>query len=229
MAQETINTQFDFSGFNTLKKDLREATALYQQMVASGQASAEQIKQQASRVAQLKDNIDDANDAVKAMTGAGQFQAFGRAISAAAGGFTALQGAITLAGGETKDFQETMVKLQAALAISQGISQLEDLGNAFGNIKRVAVNAFTAIRAAIGSTGIGLLVVALGSIVVYWDRITEAMFGVSAEQKEINRLTGVNLKQEEEKLSLVEDQEELLKCRRAPRSKSTGSPKLMAT
>lgn len=211
MAQDTINTQFDFSGFNTLKKDLREATVLYQQMVASGQATAEQIKEQASRVAQLKDNIDDANDAVKAMTGAGQFQAFGRAISAAAGGFTALQGAITLAGGETKDFQETMVKLQAALAISQGISQLEDLGNAFGNVKRVAVNAFTAIKTAIGSTGIGLLVVALGAIVAYWDEIKAAVSGVSEEQNNLNRETAQNLKLNQDNLDALEGSEETLK------------------
>ena len=135
MAQDTINTQFDFSGFNTLKKDLRDATILYQQMVASGAATAEQIKQQAARVAELKDKIDDTNDAVKAMTGAGQFQAFGRAISAAAGGFAALQGTIALVGGESEDLQKTMVKLQAALSISQGLSQLEDKQQPFGEIK----------------------------------------------------------------------------------------------
>ncbi len=121
---ESVDTQFNFSGFNTLKKDLRDATILYQQMVASGKASAEQIKQQAARVAELKDKIDDTNDAVKAMTGAGQFQAFGRAISAAAGGFAALQGTIALVGGESEDLQKTMVKLQAALSISQCLSQL---------------------------------------------------------------------------------------------------------
>ena len=211
MSQDTINTQFDFSGFNTLKKDLREATVLYQQMVASGQATADQIKQQAGRVAELKDKIDDTNDAVKAMTGAGQFQAFGRAISAAAGGFTALQGAITLAGGETKDLQETMVKLQAALAISQGISQLEDLGNAFSNVKRVAVNAFTAIKTAIGSTGIGLLVVALGAIVAYWDEIKAAVSGVSEEQNNLNRETAQNLKLNQDNLEAIEGSEEVLK------------------
>ena len=211
MAQDTINTQFDFSGFNTLKKDLREATVLYQQMVASGQASAEQIKQQAARVAELKDKIDDTNDAVRAMTGAGQFQAFGRAISAAAGGFAALQGTIALVGGESEDLQKTMVKLQAALSISQGLSQLEDLGNAFGNLKKVAVNAFTAIKTAIGSTGIGLLVVALGAIVAYWEEITELVSGVSAEQKQLNAETAANLDLNQKNLAALEENENVLK------------------
>jgi len=211
MAQDTINTQFDFSGFNTLKKDLRDATILYQQMVASGAATAEQIKQQAARVAELKDKIDDTNDAVKAMTGAGQFQAFGRAISAAAGGFAALQGTIALVGGESEDLQKTMVKLQAALSISQGLSQLEDLGNAFGNLKKVAVNAFNAIKTAIGSTGIGLLVVALGAIVVYWEDIKELVSGVSAEQKQLNAETAANLELNQENLAALEENENVLK------------------
>lgn len=208
---ESVDTQFNFSGFNTLKKDLRDATILYQQMVASGKASAEQIKQQAARVAELKDKIDDTNDAVKAMTGAGQFQAFGRAISAAAGGFAALQGTIALVGGESEDLQKTMVKLQAALSISQGLSQLEDLGNAFGNLKKVAVNAFNAIKTAIGSTGIGLLVVALGAIVAYWDDITELVSGVSAEQKQLNAETEANLNLNQKNLAVLEENENVLK------------------
>jgi len=208
---DSVDTQFNFSGFNTLKKDLKEATVLYQQMVASGQATAEQIQQQAARVAELRDQIDDTNDAVKAMTGAGQFQAFGRSISAVAGGFAALQGTIALVGGESEDLQKTMVKLQAALSVSQGLSQLEDLGNAFGNLKKVAVNAFNAIKTAIGSTGIGLLVVALGAIVVYWEDIKELVSGVSAEQKQLNAETAENLELNEENLSALEENENVLK------------------
>ena len=208
---ETVNTQFDFSGFNTLKKDLREATNLYQQMVASGQASAEQIKAQAGRVAELKDRVDDANDAVKALTGAGQFRAFGAAVTAVAGGFSAVQGAIALAGGESEDFQKTMVKLQAAMSVTQGLSQLEDLGNAFGNLKKVAVNAFNGIKAAIGSTGIGLLVIALGTIVAYWDDIKEAVSGVSEEQAQLNAETAENLALNEKNLEAIEANENVLK------------------
>jgi hypothetical protein len=186
MAEQTNTIEFEFKGAKTLKQELREANTLLQQMVASGKASEEQIAAQTAKVAGLKDSIDDTNDAVGALTGAGKFQAFGKSISAVAGGFSALSGAVALAGGESEDLQKTMVKLQAALAISQGLSQIEDLGNAFGNVKKVAGTAFDTIKSAgskafgslksaIISTGIGALVVGLGLVVANFDAIKTAI------------------------------------------------------
>lgn len=182
MAQETFNTQFNFQGFNTLKKDLREATELYQKMLASGKATTAELELQAQKVAKLKDKIDDANDATRALTGAGRIQAFGRAITAVSGGFTALQGAIALSGVESEELQKTMVKLQAAMALTQGLSQLEDFGNAMKNAARatglqtVAMRLYTfvtnganlatkAFRATLVSLGAGAIIVGLGLLV----------------------------------------------------------------
>jgi hypothetical protein len=104
-----------------------------------------------------------------------------------ANGFQAAQGAMALFGNESKDFEKTMIKLQGAMALTQG---LEGLGKVqqqftaiFTDIASGAKKAFAAIRAGIGSTGIGLIVVALGSIVAYWDEIKTAIMGVSEETK----------------------------------------------
>jgi hypothetical protein len=69
---------------------------------------------------------------------------------------------------------------------------LEDAGRSFTQLKAVAINAFNGIKAAIGSTGIGLLVIALGAIYTYWDDIKEAVSGVSEEQKQLNALSNKN-------------------------------------
>jgi len=209
MATEKL--QFSVEGFSTLKGQIREATVEYQQLLTTASATPDQIKAAAARVAELKDQLDDANDAVSALTGAGKIQAFGKGISAIAGGFSAVQGAIALAGGEGKEFEKTMVKLQGAMALAQGLSQLEDLGNAFGNMKKVAVDAFQSIKVAIGSTGIGLLLVALGAIVVYWEDIKELVGGVSEEQKALNKETAANLDLQEKNLSAISEQENILK------------------
>ena len=186
MADETNVIELEFKGAKTLKQELREANELLQKMVASGKATEAQIQAQTARVAELKDTIDDTNDSVGALTGAGKFAAFGKSVSAVAGGFTALSGAVALAGGESEDLQKTMVKLQAALSISQGLSQLEDLGNAFGNIKKVAGSAFDTVKnvgskafgslkSAIISTGIGALVVALGLLIANFETVKKVI------------------------------------------------------
>jgi len=202
MANDNIDTQFNFTGFTTLKKDLREAVQLYQQMLQSGTATTEQIEAQARVVADLKDRIDDANDATAALTGAGRIQAMGRAVTAVAGGFTALQGVIALVGNESEDLQRTMVKLQAALSISAGLSQLEDLGNAMKNAARatglttIAMQAYTfvtngatlatkALRAALVTTGAGAILVGLGLIAA---KLLEMYEGSKKTNEEIKKL-----------------------------------------
>jgi DNA repair exonuclease SbcCD ATPase subunit len=133
-----------------------------QKMVSLFGEASPQVAAAAQKAAELKDQIDDANDAVSAFTGAGKFQAIGKAIQGVAGGFTAIQGAMGLLGSESQDLQKTLVKVQSALALTQGLAALEDVGRAFKTLKSVAVDSFNGIKAAIGSTGVGLLIVAIG-------------------------------------------------------------------
>jgi hypothetical protein len=118
---------------------------------------------------------------------------------------------MALVGSESEDVQKSLLKVQGALALSQGLSQIGDLGKAFDELKIVAVNAFRSIKAAIGSTGIGLLVVALGTIVAYWDDIKAAVSGVSEEQNKLNKASSDNLKTQQDKLKAIGDQDNILK------------------
>ena len=207
MAEITFNA----TGFSSLKAQIREATLEYQALLQNIEATPEAVAAAASKVADLKDQIDDANDAVNALTGAGKIQAFTKGLSSVAGGFTAIQGAITLAGGGAKEFEQTMLKLQGALALTQGLAALEDLPNAFKNIKTAGVGAFQAIKAAIGATGIGLLVIALGTIVAFWDDIKGAVSGVTSEQKALNKATEDNLAVQTEQLATLNASDNILK------------------
>lgn len=165
----------------TFKSELLEAKKAYENLVLT-QAPTDQINAAAQAVANLRDESDDANDSVNALTGAGKFQAVTKSIAAVAGGFTAIQGAIGLAGGESEDFQKTIAKVQSAMALTQGLTALEDVGNSFKNVGKIGSDAFkslgknadgtfSAMKAGLKGLGIGLIVAALVLVIDNFEKI----------------------------------------------------------
>jgi PAS domain-containing protein len=128
-----------------------------------------------------------------------------------ASGFSAVQGAMGLFGSESEAVEKTLLKVQSAMALSQGLQALGESMDSFKQLKAVAVNAMNAIKTAIGSTGIGLLVIALGTIYTYWDDIKEAVSGVSEEQRKLNALTHQNFETSKEELKTLNNQDNILK------------------
>jgi hypothetical protein len=205
-----VNTNAGES-LGSLKKQLREAQAEVAALSEKFGATSQQAVNAAKRAAGLKDAIGDAKALTDSFNPDAKFTALSKTIGIAAGGFSALQGAIALVGNESEDVAKNLQKVQGALALSQGISQIGELGDAFNNMKAVAVNAFKAIKGAIGSTGIGLLVVALGTIVANWDKIKSAVNGVSKEQEQLNAKTKANVDAQKKKLDSITGQENILK------------------
>jgi len=189
-TEVNVRINVDAKGADTsvgsIKKQLREATAdLIAMRDKFGDTSTEAV-QAAKRVAELKDNIGDAKAMSEAFNPDAKFKALGSALQGVAGGFAAVQGAQALFGAESEAVAQTLAKVQGAMALSQGINSILEAKDSFKNLKVVAVDAFKGIKTAIGSTGIGLLVVALGALVAYWDDITAAIGRTSEKQKALN-------------------------------------------
>jgi hypothetical protein len=213
MANPVIgaSVEVEFESIGQVRKAIKDATSdLLRMQEAFGKTSPQAIDA-ARRVAELRDRINDAKEQADLFDPGNKFKAFSNAASQVAAGFSAVQGAMALVGEESDDLQKTLVKVQGAMALSQGLSQIGDLGKAFDELKIVGVRAFTALKTAIGSTGIGLLVIALGAIVAYWDDIKAAVSGVSEEQKKLNKESEANLKAQKEKLDAIGSQENILK------------------
>jgi hypothetical protein len=182
----TIDLTVKKPDFKSMKSEIRELTVAAQQAVMQfGEFSPEAVRAEQA-LAGARDRMEDFNDRVKAVN-PDKFAKLNTVVMGVANGFQAAQGAMALFGNESKDFEKTMIKLQGAMALTQG---LEGLGKVqqqftaiFTDIASGAKKAFAAIRAGIGSTGIGLIVIALGSIVAYWDEIKTAIMGVSEETK----------------------------------------------
>ena len=220
MAQENVGININVQGnavesIGNVKKALKEANAeLINAQSNFGDYSQEAIAA-AKRVAELKDKISEARETADLFDPGKKFQAFAGAVNAVAGGFTAVQGALGLIGVESEEVQKSLLKVQSALALSQGLNAITDSAKDFqrlaATLKKDVVSAFNAVKTAIGATGIGALLLALGAIVTFWDDIKEAVSGVSQEQKKLTEDTNKNVKAQQEKLSAIDSQENILK------------------
>jgi hypothetical protein len=216
MAQEidinlNVNAEQADKSLGSLKSQLREAQQDVQKLADKFGATSVEAVNAAKKAADLKDRIGDAKSLTEAFNPDAKFKALSASLSGVAGGFAAYQGAMGLVGVESKDLEKQLLKVQSAMAIAQGFQALGEARDSFKQLKAVAIDAFNGIKTAIGSTGIGLLVVAAGALYAYWDDIKEAVSGVSEEQKKLNAASQKNVDQENEKLKTIGNQDNILK------------------
>ena len=195
----------------SLKKQLKEAQNEVNELSAKFGATSEQAINAAKNAAKLKDAIGDAKALTDAFNPDAKFNALSSSIGGVLNGFQAFEGALGLVGVEGEAVQETLLKVQSAMALSQGLQGLGEARDSFRQLGAVASNALKGIRTGLAATGIGLFVVVLGTIVAYWDEIKAAVSGVSEEQKKLNANSQANLDIQKSKLTAIDSQENILK------------------
>ena len=173
MAKTVVGVEVKVDGkqaeqsVGSFKKQLREANNEVVSLTEKFGATSREAIAAAQKVAKLKDAIGDAKALSDAFSPDAKFNAFAGAIQGAVSGFSALQGAQALFGTESEELNKTLLKVQAALALSQGLNGILAAKDAFVNlgavIKSQVVTAFGTLRATIISTGIGLLVVGVAA------------------------------------------------------------------
>lgn len=206
-----IQSESAETAVKSLRTQFREAQQEVAQLSDKFGATSKEAVEAAKRASQLKDAIGDAKALTDAFNPDAKFKSLTSSLSGVAGGFSAVQGAMGLIGSESESVEKTLLKVQSAMALSTGLQQLGESADAFKQLKAVAINALNGIKTAIGSTGIGLLVVALGAVYAYWDDIKEAVSGVSEEQKQLTKLSQENFDAEKGKLDAIGSQDNILK------------------
>ena len=187
MAQKaTIALEVTTKGINeagqsvgSFKKQLREANADLVNMAEKFGAASTEAQNAAKKVAGLKDAIGDAKALAETFNPDKKFVALGGALQGAVGGFSALQGAMGLFGGQGKEVEALLLKVNSAMALQQGISGIAGALDSFKLLKTEiaggVTKAFGTLKSAIISTGIGALVVALGFLVANFDEVKKAV------------------------------------------------------
>lgn len=209
--KKTIELEVKTDSVKSLKTQLREAQQEVQALSDKFGATSKEAINAAKKAGELKDAIGDAKALTDAFNPDAKFKALTSSLSGVAAGFGAVQGAMGLMGGESAELQKTLLKVQSAMALSQSLQQLGEARDSFKQLGAVIKNVFTGIKGAIAASGIGLLLIALGTLYNYWDDIKEAVSGVSEEQKKLNVQVAHNLELENNKLDKINNQDNVLK------------------
>jgi hypothetical protein len=176
----TIDLTVKKPDFKSMKSEIKELTIQAQQAVMQfGEFSPEARKAEAA-LASARDRMDDFNDRVKAVN-PDKFAQLNTVVSGVARGFQAAQGAMALFGNQSKDLEKTMVKLQGAMALADGLEGLGKVQQQFtaiaGNIKGGVINAFKALGN-MSTLAFGVIGVALTLIITNFDTLKKAVMSL---------------------------------------------------
>jgi hypothetical protein len=144
-AAQNAETKKGTEGFKALKTQLREANAELQKAVQLyGETSDETIKA-AKHVAELKDQIGFAKDVSDSFNPDQKFKALGAATAVAGTGLTGVTAGMALFGDQSKETQAQLLKVQAAMAFSDALSSLSNVGDQFKILKTTIVDGWKAM------------------------------------------------------------------------------------
>jgi hypothetical protein len=137
--------------------------------------------------AKLEDQIGDTRDRVRILASdTFKFDAAVGATQALASGFEIAQGAAALFGSESEDLQRALLKVQAATAVANGVQQIAALVTqesavktalltgaqaAYATVVGASTGALKLFRLALAGTGIGVLVLAIGELISYFNQL----------------------------------------------------------
>lgn len=96
-------------------------------MEQAGQKNTAAYQQMAQQVANLQDQMSDTNQMIKNMASdTSNLDAVLQGLAVGTGGFAAATGAMELFGGESEEVQEAQRKLQAAIALVNGVTAIQN-------------------------------------------------------------------------------------------------------
>lgn len=172
----------------SLRSQLRQMVEQLAQLKVQGKDTGAEYIALAQKAGQLKDAIADANQQVSGFgSDTRNIDGLIQGVSGLAGGFAVVQGATALFGDESEELQKTLLRVNAAMAILQGLQQIQNvlqkesaasqLANTIATKAQAAALAvynfvigtstglLKLFRIALAATGIGLLVIGILELV----------------------------------------------------------------
>ena len=173
----------------SLTGQLRDLKQELTKLEAAGQEGSAAFNKLLISASKLEDQIGDTRAKVKILASdTFKFDAAVGATQALASGFEVAQGAAALFGGESENLQKSLLKVQAAIAVANGVQQIASLITEQSAIKTAVLTAAQAtyatvvgtstgalkvFRLALAATGVGALVIGLVALYENFDKVKQ--------------------------------------------------------
>jgi hypothetical protein len=172
----------------SLKAQLKEAVMEVQKLSDAYGATSAQAIEAAKRAGELKDKIGDAADLVKSFNPDAKFNALSKSIGGVLDGFQAFEGALGLIGVEGEQVQATLLKVQSAMALSQGLQGLGEARDSFKQLGGVIKDSYQSLLRFIAGQQVqtvvaGEVAVATGAEAVATEGAAVAQLSLNAAMK----------------------------------------------
>jgi hypothetical protein len=191
-SAKNVNSTFEevYGDLQPLTTRLGEAEDRLYELALAGDTTSKEYQELLTKVGEYR-KVQIQTDLAVDGAATTMTQKLGSALNAATSGFAATQGAIALFGEENEALNESLLKVQSALAIQQGVQGLTEaykelsigtkLAGAaqaiFSTVVGTTSGALKLFRIALLSTGIGAIVVGLGLLIANFDKVKEAVSG----------------------------------------------------
>ena len=189
MSRETkIKIDIETSQTESSLKALREELKRVKDEMAGLEEGSDAFLQAAKKGGELQHQIQEINQSIRGASAdfgdmLGNITNVGAGIT---GAFQAAKGAMELMGVESENVTKAIKDMQSIMAMTQGLDSIDQAIKSFkklSTIVGISSKSLSTFKKALIGTGLGALVVVLGSIISNWDEFTKSI-GLSTKQLE---------------------------------------------
>jgi len=137
IEKNSIDLKVDAKSTESLRTQMRKAQQEVAELSARFGATSKAAIEAAKRAAELRDRIGDAKTLTDAFNPDAKFRALSGSIQGVVGGFTALQGAIGAFGVKNEEVEKALLRVNSAMALSQGLQSLGESVDSFKQLGAV--------------------------------------------------------------------------------------------
>jgi len=199
MAKEIVEievkTNITGDSVKDLRKQFNEVEDALFEMAGAGKQNSDEFRNLQREAAKIKERVDDLNESIDMLKPEAKLQAVANVGAGILSGFSAAQGAMQLFGAESEEVEKSIAKVQAAMALSEGIQGVVAMGDSFkvlGNViksttvfQKAATAAQWLWNAAMAANPIGAIVAALALLVGAIVLVVKAMEDEDEAQKKV--------------------------------------------